>query len=160
VITIGFCTAWGSLRIPPFFYLFGVIKRQRLSSTPAPKSERISGSKTNARYSASSSKSASSIRFTEATTSKIRKKLAEYNRANPKQKISLATAKAVVRRGMGAYSSTHRPTISGGKPNSRTAWGLARLHAFMRLKSKSDTANGVVRKSPIRKTYQQDNDLL
>ena len=61
---------------------------------------------------------------------------------------------------MGAYSSTHRPTISGGKPNSRQAWGLARLNAFMRKKSGSTTANGVVQSSPIKKAYVQDDDLL
>ena len=72
----------------------------------------------------------------------------------------MPTAKAVVRRGMGAYSKSHRPTITGGRPNSRTAWGLARLHAFMRKKSGSPTANGVVRVKDVKKSYVQDNDLL
>ena len=84
----------------------------------------------------------------------------EYNAANPRKKITLPTAKKVVRRGMGAYSATHRPTISGGRPNSRQAWGIARLHAFARKKSGSKTANGVVNSRDIKKSYTQDNDLL
>jgi len=61
----------------------------------------------------------------------IRKKLIAHNSEYPSQKVDISTAKAVVRRGMGAYSKSHRPTISGGKPNSRQAWGLARLNAFL-----------------------------
>jgi predicted RNA-binding Zn-ribbon protein involved in translation (DUF1610 family) len=52
---------------------------------------------------------------------------------------------------MGAYSSSHRPTISGGKPNSRVAWGLARLNAF--------TYKIVNGKSKSGK-YSQDDDLI
>ena len=61
---------------------------------------------------------------------------------------------------MGAYSTSYRPTISGGKPNSRNAWGLSRLYAFMRKKSRSESAKGVVPKRAIKKSYVQDNDLL
>lgn len=130
-----------------------------LSKTPAPKKDKVYGSATNKPNSASSSSLAKSIEFSEALLDVIDNKVAKYNSKNTK-KISLATAKAVVRRGMGAYSSTHRPTISQGKPNSRQAWGLARLSAFMRKKSGSITANGVVPSSPIKKTYIQDDDLL
>jgi hypothetical protein len=52
---------------------------------------------------------------------------------------------------MGAYSSTHRPTISGGKPNSRVAWGLARLNAFLYKIDKGKSRSG---------KYSQDNDLI
>ena len=61
---------------------------------------------------------------------------------------------------MGAYSKSHRPTITGGKPNTRTAWAMARLNAFMRKKSKSPTANGVVSSKRVKKSYKQDDDLL
>jgi hypothetical protein len=128
------------------------------AKTPAPKKERIKGSKANPKGSAS--KRGSKITFSDALTAKIKKKLAEYNRKNSSKKITLATAKKVVRRGMGAYSTSFRPTITGGRPNSRQAWGLARLHAFMRKKSKSKTANGVVRSREIKRSYTQDNDLL
>jgi 8-oxo-dGTP pyrophosphatase MutT (NUDIX family) len=52
---------------------------------------------------------------------------------------------------MGAYSKSHRPTISGGKPNSRVAWGLARLNAFIYkiLNGKSKSGK-----------YKQDDDLI
>jgi hypothetical protein len=133
--------------------------RKSVAQTPAPKKDRIKGSKTNPKGSAKSRTSARLISFSATTLDKIKSKVKEYNSKNSK-KITVPTAKAVVRRGMGAYSVSHRPTIKGGKPNSRTAWGLARLSAFMRKKSGSETANGVVSKSRIKKAYTQDNDLL
>jgi hypothetical protein len=131
-----------------------------LSKTPAPKKDKVYGSKVNKPKSASTKSSAKSIEFSEALIDAISSKLSFYNSKNESKKITLSVAKAIVRRGMGAYSSTHRPTISGGKPNSRQAWGLARLNAFMRKKSGSTTANGVVQSSPIKKAYVQDDDLL
>lgn len=133
---------------------------KRLAQTPSPKKEQIYGSKTNRKGSSASAKEASSIVFSESLTKSIENKVKEYNSKNQGNKISLAVAKAVVRRGLGAYSKTHRPTISGGAPNSRTAWGLARLSAFMRKKSGSQDANGSVSKRIIRKSYIQDNDLM
>lgn len=133
---------------------------KRLAQTPSPKKEQIYGSKTNRKGSSASAKGASSIVFSESLTKSIENKVKEYNSRNKGNKISLAVAKAVVRRGLGAYSKTHRPTISGGAPNSRTAWGLARLSAFMRKKSGSQDANGSVSKRIIRKSYIQDNDLM
>lgn len=134
--------------------------RKSASQTPAPKKDRIRGSKVNRKGSAKSASSASKIKFGERTLNTIKKKVKDYNAKNPRKKINVNTAKAVVRRGMGAYSATYRPTIRGGKPNSRTAWGLARLNAFMRKKSGSKTANGVVNSAAIKKSYTQDNDLL
>lgn len=134
--------------------------RKSVAQTPAPKKERIYGSKTNKPKSASSKSSATQIEFNDALIDAIANKVDAYNEKNAKKKITFATAKAVVRRGMGAYSKTHRPTISGGAPNSRQAWGLARLNAFMRKKSGSTTANGVVKSDTIKKAYVQDDDLL
>lgn len=133
--------------------------RKSLSQTPSPKYERVYGSKTNKPKSASSENSANSIEFSDALTTAIKDKISDYNKKNFKH-ISLATAKAVVRRGMGAYSKTHRPTITGGASNSRQAWGLARLNAFMRKKSGSSTANGILRSDITKKSYTQDDDLL
>jgi len=135
-------------------------KIKRLAQTPSAKKDRIYGSVTNRKGSSASEKDATSISFSATLIKSIENKLEDYNAKNPKLKISLATAKAVVRRGLGAYSSSHRPTISGGAPNSRTAWGLARLSAFMRKKSKSQDANGSVSKRLIRKSYVQDDDLM
>ncbi len=131
-----------------------------LSKTPAPKKDRIKGSKTNKKGSAKSKKSAKAITFGASLTDKIKSKVSSYNGKNPRKRITVSTAKAVVRRGMGAYSSSYRPTIRGGRPNSRQAWGMARLNAFMRKKTGSRTANGVVRSAPIKRAYVQDNDLL
>jgi hypothetical protein len=133
---------------------------KRLAQTPSPKKEQIYGSEKNRKGSSASEKEATSIVFSESLTKSIQNKVKEYNSKNQRNKISLATAKAVVRRGLGAYSKTHRPTISGGAPNSRTAWGLARLSAFMRKKSKSQDANGSVSKRLIRTSYIQDDDLM
>lgn len=135
-------------------------KIKRLAQTPSPKRERIYGSKKNRKGSSASAKEASSIVFSDSLTQSIENKVKKYNAKNQQNKLSLATAKAVVRRGLGAYSKSHRPTISGGAPNSRTAWGLARLSAFMRKKSGSQDANGSVSKRLIRKSYVQDDDLM
>lgn len=136
------------------------VGRKSVAQTPSPKKDRVYGSKTNKLKSASSKTSAKQIEFNDSLIDAISNKVSDYNENNPKKKISVATAKAVVRRGMGAYSNTHRPTISGGAPNSRQAWGLARLNAFMRKKSGSSTANGVVKSDTIKKAYIQDDDLL
>ena len=134
--------------------------RKSLAQTPAPKRERVYGSKVNKPKSASSTSQAKNIEFNDALIDAISNKVSKYNEKNSTKKITLATAKAVVRRGMGAYSTSHRPTISGGAPNSRQAWGLARLNAFMRKKSGSSTANGVVSSAITKKAYIQDDDLL
>lgn len=134
--------------------------RKSLAQTPAPKSERVYGSKVNKPKSASTPSLAKKIEFNDSLIDAISNKVSKYNEKNSTKKITLATAKAVVRRGMGAYSTSHRPTISGGAPNSRQAWGLARLNAFMRKKSGSSTANGVVSSAPTKKSYVQDDDLL
>ena len=124
-----------------------------LSKTPAKPSERIRGSKTNRKGSAAG-RSRSKITFSKTTDEKIRKLIANYNRNNPRKKITLPTARKVVRRGMGAFSSTHRPGMS------RTGWAIARLHAFMRKKSGSTTANGTVASRRIKKSYTQDKGLM
>jgi len=121
-----------------------------IAQTPAPKKERIFGSKTNPPKSSESSKSAEKIVLSEQTLESIATILRDHNKTSDK-KIDLNTAKAVVRRGMGAYSSSHRPTISGGKPNSRVAWGLARLKAFLYKIENEKSKSG---------KYSQDNDLI
>jgi hypothetical protein len=119
-----------------------------IAQTPAPLSERIYGSKKNVKGSAAYK--VNRITFTTQLTKSIKNKVDEHNEEYPENKVTLATAKAVVRRGMGAYSKSHRPTISGGMPNSRQAWGLARLNKFLMKKSGK----------PVKKAYIQDDDLL
>ena len=108
------------------------------------------GSKKNKKGSAASKSSARSIKFSESVLKTIRNKVSEHNKNYPTKKVTTATARAVVRRGMGAYSSSYRPTISGGRPNSRTAWGIARLNKFLLKKAGKS----------VKKAYIQDDDLL
>ena len=122
-----------------------------LSKTPAPPKDRISGSKVNPKGSASSEASASKIKLDAKTLTALTNKLKEFKEANPNSKnITLADLKAVYRRGAGAYSTSHRPTISGGKANSRNAWAMARVNKFL-LK-----AGG----TKVKKAYVQDDDLM
>lgn len=124
--------------------------RKSAAQTPAPKKERIQGSKTNPTGTAASKSSASAIKFSDALMDTIKMKVSEHNAKYPTKKVTVATGKAVVRRGMGAYSATHRPTITGGRPNSRTAWGIARLNKFLEKKAGKK----------VKAAYVQDDDLL
>ena len=122
-----------------------------IAQTPAPKKDQIYGSDKNKEGSAKDTSSAKQIKFSDDVLEKIQNSVDKHNKKHPNKKITIDSAKAVVRRGMGAYSSTHRPTISGGNENSRVAWGLARLNAF--------TYKIVNGKSKSGK-YSQDNDLI
>jgi hypothetical protein len=122
-----------------------------IAQTPAPKSDRIVGSKVNPKGSAASEKSASKIILSKSITDTLQNKLSEFKEKHPnKQNITLSDLKAVYRRGAGAYSSSHRPTISGGKPNTRNAWAMARVNKFL-LK-----AGG----TKVKAAYVQDDDLM
>jgi len=122
-----------------------------IAQTPAPKKDQVQGSDVNKSSSSKNLLSAKLIKFDDKTLVAIKNKVQEHNEEHPDKKINLSSAKAVVRRGFGAYSKSHRPTISGGKPNSRVAWGLARLNAF--------TYKIVNGKSKSGK-YSQDDDLI
>lgn len=123
----------------------------RIAQTPAPPKERIYGSETNKAKSSESLSSAKNIKFDDATLDKIASLVDKHNDKNKTKKVTLDAAKAVVRRGMGAYSVSHRPTIKGNKPNSRVAWGLARLNAFLYKAEHGVSKSG---------RYTQDDDLL
>lgn len=122
-----------------------------IAQTPAPKKDQIKGSDKNKEGSSKDLKSAKKIELSDSTIEAIKNKVNKHNEEYPKKKITIDSAKAVVRRGMGAYSSSYRPTISGGKPNSRVAWGLARLNAFIYKIIKGTSKSG---------KYSQDNDLI
>jgi len=126
-------------------------KGRTIAQTPAPKKDRVFGSKLNKEGSSESLDSAKSIKFDEQTLKTIENKVKEHNANYPDKKINVASAKAVVRRGMGAYSSSHRPTITDGKANSRVAWGLARLNAFIYKIVNGKSKSG---------KYIQDDDLI
>ena len=125
--------------------------RKSESQTPAPPKDRISGSKKNPKGSASSEKSAKKIKLSPEIVASLLRKLKEFKAENPKTKnITFGDLKAVYRRGLGAYSSTHRPTISGGKPNTRNAWAMARVNKFLKKASGEE----------VKKAYVQDDDLM
>jgi len=125
----------------------GELEPRNDSSTPAPKKDQITGSKKNPQGSASGK--AGDIEFSEKTEKAIRTIVDEHNDEIKGmadwRKLRQPTAKAVVRRGFGAYSRSHRPGVS------RQAWGLARLRAFSYL-LKND--------KPQNSNYKADNDLL
>ena len=122
---------------------------KRQESEPAPKKDQIEGSKTNKPGSASGK--SGSIKFSEGTEKSIATIVENHNEEiNSKgmatwRRLRTNTAKAVVRRGFGAFSVSHRPGVS------RNAWGLARLKAFAYL-LKNDR--------PKNPKYVGDNDLL
>ena len=126
------------------------VGRPSAAQTPAPKSERIYGSKKNRKGSATS-KNAKSIQLSKDTIDILKDKLNEFKKNNPdNNSITLNDLKAVYRRGSGAYSSSHRPTITGGAPNSRAAWSMARVNKFLKK------ASG----EKVKAAYIQDDDLM
>ena len=124
--------------------------RKSISQTPAPPKERIKGSKVNPKGSAESKNSASSIKLSDSIISTLEKKAEEYNKKHPNKKVRVSTLKAVFRRGAGAYSTSHRPTITGGAPNSRSAWAFARVNKFLLKKGGTK----------VKAAYVQDDDLM
>lgn len=109
----------------------------------APKKDRISGSKKNAKGSASGGKK---IVFSARTEATLREKVKKHNEKAPEgRKATLGMLKAVYRRGAGAFSGSHRPGMT------RDGWAYARVNAFLRLLKSGRPANA---------NYKQDNDLL
>jgi hypothetical protein len=123
--------------------------RKSVAQTPAPKSDRIKGSKTNKPGSAASKSSAKSIIVSDKVAKTLKDKADKYNETHS-SKVSVNTLKAVFRRGAGAYSISHRPTITGGAPNSRNAWSFARVNKFLLKKGGTK----------VKAAYVQDDDLM
>lgn len=119
------------------------------SSTPAPKSEQITGSKVNPKGSAAGA--AGGIQLSEQTENTLRTRVTEHNdemEANSRPvwtRVTLGQTKAVYRRGSGAYSVSHRPGMT------RAQWSFARVRAYLYL-----AKNG----RPQNPNYTTDNDLL
>jgi hypothetical protein len=117
--------------------------RKSLSQTKAPLKEQIKGSKTNPKGSASSKSKASKITLSEKIVDILKKKKDNYNKSHTKD-VDTNSLKAVMRRGMGAYSTSHRPGMT------RQGWGFARVNKFLEKKSGKK----------VKKAYIQDDDLL
>ena len=118
-------------------------KKRTKAQTPAPKKDRIKGSKKNPKGSAAGGKK---ITFSKEIETGLQNKVDKHNEKAPKgRRATLRMLKAVFRRGAGAYSTSHRP----GK--SRNQWAYARVNAFLRLLKSG---------KPSKAAYTQDNDLL
>jgi hypothetical protein len=121
----------------------GVVVVVSAASKPAPKKDRIYGSKKNKPGSASGNKK---IVFSDKVETALKNKVKEHNeKASDGRKATLPMLKAVYRRGAGAFSSSHRP----GK--TRDQWAMARVNAYLKLLRTGKPSNP---------NYKQDNDLL
>jgi hypothetical protein len=117
------------------------------AQTPAQSDERKKGSKINEPGSAGTTPEAkerakeilqknddkqliskAEITFSEKVTNALKEKVKNHN-AKHSKKVSLSQLKKVYRRGLGAFSASHRP----GK--SRAQWAMARVNTFLRMMS-------------------------
>ena len=120
------------------------------ASTPAPPEDQIEGSEKNPKGSAGGD-SDEDIEFSEQTEKSIQNRVDEHNEEVEERglaswrRMRVPTAKKVVRRGFGAFSTSHRPNMN------RVQWGLARLKAFSYL---------LLNDKPRSAKYITDNDLL
>lgn len=122
------------------------------AQTPAPPKERIKGSKENPEGTAATRSKAGDIEISAENEEALKNKIAQFKKDHPQRKApSIGTLKKVFRRGAGAFSTSFRPTITGGKPNSRNAWAMARVNKFLKM------AGGGEVKESYRKA---DGDLL
>ena len=117
------------------------------AQTPAQPDERKKGSKMNEPGSAGTTPEAkerakealkrkddkqlvskAEITFSEKVVNALKEKVKNHN-AKYSKKVTLGQLKKVYRRGLGAFSSSHRP----GK--SRAQWAMARVNTFLRMQS-------------------------
>ena len=133
-----------------FLFLTRQTKDDKEQSTPAPKKDQIEGSKDNPKGSAGGD-STDDIKFSAKTEKSIQNRVDEHNDEVKEKnmatwrRLRMSTAKKVVRRGFGAFSTSHRPNMN------RVQWGLARLKAFSYL---------LINDKPRDAKYITDNDLL
>ena len=96
-------------------------KKRTQAQTPAPKKDRVKGSKANPKGSASGARGG--IKIGEQAVKSLENMRDKHNdryKAKSK-KVDLGTLKAVFRRGAGAFSVSHRPGMT------RNQWALARV---------------------------------
>ena len=109
------------------------------AQTPAPKSDRIKGSRRNPKGSASTTRGG--IEIDAATEKALRNKVEALK---GKRRVDIGTLKAVYRRGAGAFSTSHRPGMT------RNQWSMGRVNAFLKL----------LKTGQRKKAYNTDLDLL
>ena len=116
-------------------------------STPAKPSERRTGSTRNPKGTASGERGG--IKLSEANIKTLEGYRDKHNEkvGNAKgKKANLGALKSVFRRGAGAFSTSHRPSV-----RSRDQWALGRVKAYLKLLSSGRPANP---------KYTTDYDLL
>jgi phage I-like protein len=120
------------------------IKKRTQAQTPAPPSDRKTGSAKNPEGSASGARGG--IEIGEQATKALEKMRDDHNKrfTKPARRVDLGTLKAVFRRGAGAFSVSHRPGMT------RNQWALARVRTFLKL----------VATGQRKKAYTGDLDLL
>jgi hypothetical protein len=99
------------------------------AQTPAPISDQKKGSSKNKKGSAG--KEGSKIVFSEKVETSLKNKVKLHNEKN-KKKVSLSQLKKVYRRGLGAFSTSHRPN------QTRGSWAMARVNMFLKMMSGGD----------------------
>jgi hypothetical protein len=122
-------------------------KKQDDPATPAKPSERRRGSEDNPEGSASGQRGG--IELSEANVKALENLRDEHNDKvgdSKSKRANLGALKAVFRRGAGAFSTSHRPSVS-----SRDQWALGRVKAFLKLLSSGRPSNP---------KYTTDYDLL
>jgi hypothetical protein len=120
-------------------------RRKDDPKTPAPKKDQRTGSKKNPEGSASGTRG--SIEVSDRTEKALENLRDEHNEKHEAagRRVDLGMLKAVYRRGAGAFSTSHRPSVS-----SRDQWALARVKAFLKL----------VGTGQRKEAYDTDLDLL
>ena len=125
------------------------LRRRRLAEddpkTPAPARDQRTGSTRNRPGSASSSRGG--IKISAAAEAALENLRDEHNErySAPGRRVDLGILRAVYRRGAGAFSTSHRPSVT-----SRNQWALGRVKAFLRLVGRGER----------KKSYTTDDDLL
>lgn len=120
-------------------------RRKDDPKTPAPKKDQRTGSKKNPEGSASGTRG--SIEVSDRTEKALENMRDEHNEKHEAKgrRVDLGMLKAVYRRGAGAFSTSHRPSVT-----SRDQWALARVKAFLKL----------VGTGQRKEAYDTDLDLL
>jgi hypothetical protein len=124
-----------SLQIKDLFENSEAAKRSGPRSgaqTPAKPSERRKGSDKNPAGSAS--KDGGKIAFSEKVVNSLQEKVKSHNEKHSK-KVTLSQLKKVYRRGLGAFSSSHRPG------QNRNSWAMARVNMFLKMQAGGKVKN-------------------
>jgi len=139
---------------PPKDLFGGMDTSDEVSSIPAEESERIQGSDL-PDGAAADPLSASEFDYASGIESALDEKRETFNDkfddADTKNDaVTDNQLRAVFRRGMGAYSSTHNPNAS------RRSWAFGRVNEFLERAANQDDDAGF----SVDDEYDQDDDLL